>query len=154
MADSKVTFLSSSGVNPMQALEDALKAQPSEEAMLYAGARQITRIRERTAQGLDVNGAPFTPYTKAYAKVRTKKGRNVTPVDLLMSGRLMDSLQVEVRSETEFAITVQDADAAIYGRAHNEGLGNLPQRRFFDTSADEIAEMQKDVFTFDRVTRK
>jgi hypothetical protein len=149
MPDTTVTFLSSTGTDPAQVLTKAATVLPSEEAMLYTGARQITRIRERTAKGIDVNGSPFKPYTKRYAKFRVKKGRNPSPVDLTMSGRLLNSMQVEVRGPDEFAITVQDVEAATYGKAHNEGNGRVPRRRFVDTSPQELLEMRNDLFGFD-----
>lgn len=124
-------------------------AVPSEEAMLYAGARQITRIRTRTGQGMDVDQQPFTPYSKPYAKLRGKRGRKTIPVDLTMSGRMLGSMQAEVQSPKSFSITVTDADAAVYGKAINDGAGNQPERRFFDTSDPELVEMQKDLIEFE-----
>lgn len=147
---SEIKFIGPNGADPQQALTDALDVLPSEEAMLNAAGRQITRIRERTEQGKDVNGSEFTPYSEKYAKRREKKGRNVTPVDLTMSGRMLNSMTPEVRSPSQFAITVMDADAAIYGRAHNEGTDKLPQRRFFDVNEEEIAALQTDLFGFDK----
>ena len=121
---------------------------PTSEAMLYAGSRQITRIRERTALGNDVNGSPFAPYSPAYAKARGKSGRNVSPVDLLKSGRMLTSMRVETQGSEEFAITVQDAEAAAYGQAINDGAGHQPQRRFFDTSQAELDAMMNDLVSF------
>jgi hypothetical protein len=148
---SSVTFRGIGTADPEKAIADLLHdVMPTQEAMLFAGYRQITRIRTRTEQGIDVNGAPFADYSSKYKKVRLKRGRNTSPVDLTMSGRLMTSMQVEVRGKDQFAITVLDAEAAAYGRAHNEGLGHMPRRRFFDTSDQELMAVRDDVFTFDR----
>jgi hypothetical protein len=147
---SDVKFLTSDGRDASEVKIHV--PMPSEEAMLYAASQQIRRIRTRTESGVDVHGTPFVPYKRSYAKIRLKKGRNVSPVDLTMSGRMLDSMQAEVRSPQEFAITVQDRDAATYGRAHNEGVpGRLPRRRWFDTSPDEKQQMQKELFGFDKL---
>jgi hypothetical protein len=127
----------------------AKTAHPSAEAMLYAGQREITRIRKRTLQGTDVDGSPFAPYSKSYAKYRAKRGRNVSPVDLLFHGIMQTSLTVEVRGESAFAIVEKDPKAAVYGRAHNEGNSRLPKRRWFDTNTAELGEMTKDLLAFD-----
>lgn len=151
----KVSFTTANrAVLPPEAIKEiALSVMPSPEAMLYAGARQITRIRTRTEQGVNVDRQPFVPYSKAYAKLRVKRGRKTRPVDLTMSGRMLGSLQAEVESPTSFSIAVTDATAAVYGKAHNEGLGNVPERRWFDTSDFELAEMQKDLIEFGAAAR-
>lgn len=139
---------------PPEAIKQiALSVIPSPEAMLYAGARQIARIRTRTEQGVDVDQQMFTPYSKQYAKLRVKRGRKTTPVNLTMSGRMLGSMQAEVESPTSFSISVTDATAAIYGKAINEGSGHQPERRFFDTSDFELSEMQKDLVEFGAAAR-
>lgn len=149
---SKVSFTGPRGQLPAEAIKE-LEASiiPSPEAMLFAGARQITRIRTRTMQGLDVDQQPFTPYSKAYSKLKAKKGREITPVDLTMSGRMFGSMQSTVESPTSFSISVTDVEAAVYGKAINEGSGTQPERRFFDTSDPELAEMQKDLIEFGKL---
>ena len=142
---SNATFTGPGGSDPQEFILKALQVQPTPEAMHYAGAREITRIRQRTAQGTDVDGQPFAPYSPRYAKQRVAKGRNAAPVDLLMSGRMLTSMQVEIVSPTSFAISVTDADAQVYGRAHNDGAGHMPRRRFFDTSKTELDEMARDL---------
>jgi len=148
---SQVTFTSSTGADPIAALDIfiARSSKPSTEAMLYAGQRQITRIRQRTMQGTDVDGSPFAPYSKRYAKYRASRGRNVSPVDLLFTGIMQTSMTVEARGEASFAIVEKDPKAAVYGRAHNNGNSRLPRRRWFDTNTVELGEMTKDLLAFD-----
>jgi hypothetical protein len=52
------------------------------------------RIKRRTGQGKDVDGAPFAPYSTRYAKQRRQAGRNDKPVTLLLSGAMLASMQV------------------------------------------------------------
>lgn len=60
-----VTLRTSSGQAPEQVILRIARAiKPTHEDLLYAGQRQITRILERTARGVDVNGRPFAPYSK------------------------------------------------------------------------------------------
>jgi hypothetical protein len=51
-------------------------AEPLKSDLLYAGKRQKTRILDRTAKGLDVNGAAFAPYntTRPYYYYPGNKG--------------------------------------------------------------------------------
>lgn len=146
---SKVSFTAEPGQLPEEAIKELTASiMPTEEAMLYTAARQITRIRTRTIQGVDVDQQPFVPYSPAYAKQRLRTGRKTVPVDLTKSGRMFASMQGQVESPKSFAIAVTDIDAAVYGQAINEGSGHQPERRFFDTSDTELAEMQKDLMGF------
>jgi hypothetical protein len=118
---------------------------PTEADMLLAGANQTTRIRQRTQEGIDVNGVPFAPYSPGYAKTRAKAGRNTTPVDLLFSGRMLTSMVPQVTGPNTFAISVMDQDAQTYGPALNDGKGRMPERKFFSTSQQELNAMAADL---------
>ena len=142
---SSVTFTSSKGEDPQTVLASIVDSwRPTEEQMLYAAAKQITRIRTRTAAGRDVNGAAFPDYSPAYAKRRAKAGRNAT-VDLTFSGKGLAAMAAEVHSADSFAIAYQDDEIATYMQAQNDGNERLPARRFFDTSPEELNEMAVDL---------
>lgn len=80
---SEATFKGPSGKSPMEfILELAKDALPTEGDAIYAAQRQRSRILERTANGVDVDGAPFEPYsTKGpYYYYPNKVGRNKASV--------------------------------------------------------------------------
>lgn len=64
--------------DPILILADIEKAlKPQRADMLYVGGLQVSRIRERTARGVDYTGQPFTPYKNSgpvywYPSVHTK----------------------------------------------------------------------------------
>ncbi len=63
------SFLTDSGEDPgrhILKIEAATRATTGD--LLNAGQILRTRIRERTAQGIDANGAPFAAYSPGYAK--------------------------------------------------------------------------------------
>jgi hypothetical protein len=149
-----VSFTSSTGETVENAITRIIDGfMPSTEAMLFAGSRQLTAIRERTQAGMDVDGAPFVDYSEKYAKFRSKHGRNVEPVDLLFSGRGLASLQVEVRGPDSFAIASVDPEAAVYMQAQNDGNERLPARHFFDCNSQELAQVSEDLFGFDKAAK-
>lgn len=143
-----VTFETVNGGDPDKALTDLFRnILPTADRMQAAAAAQIARIRHRTQQGVDVDGNPFAPYAESTVKQRTRKGLSSSPVDLTVSGAMLGAMETEIRSDTEFAIAVNDADIAIRGQAINEGTSRMPQRRFFDTSTDELALMRDELFS-------
>jgi hypothetical protein len=130
-----VRFTTSSGGDPEHELLQLFRqSMPTSADMIRAADGQIARIKTRTAEGRDVNGVPFEPYTPQYSKTRTKRGLSVTPVDLRSSGRMLDSMQPEVLSPNSFAVVISDAEADAYAGSINES------RRFFDTSRDELQQ--------------
>jgi hypothetical protein len=50
------------------------------------------QIRKRTAEGDDIDGSKMAEYKPSYRKVRAKAGRNVTPVDLFLSGDMINNM--------------------------------------------------------------
>lgn len=52
-------------------------------------------ITKRTAAGDDANDQKFDAYTEDYAKTRAKKNLQVTPVNLKVTGNLLDSISAE-----------------------------------------------------------
>lgn len=56
--------------------------------------KAIQIIRARTGRGLDVNLRPFRPYSPSYAKKRRDSGLRAKPVNLRVTGRMLDSMRV------------------------------------------------------------
>lgn len=142
-----VVFRSKSGKDPVKAITDLLRdVLPTRGAMQHAGELQIARIRARTLAGNDVDGQQFAPYSPQYAKKRQQAGKRSAPPNLRFTNRMLGSLNVEVRSERQFAIVVTDEEARAYGAANNYGSSRgLPARRWFDTSDEELGQMMTDL---------
>lgn len=60
----------------------------------------MSRIKERTSAGKDVDGTPFAPYSAKYAFFRQKKGRPIDKVDLFFSGSMMSSMTMEAEESS------------------------------------------------------
>ena len=52
----------------------------------------IAKIQLRTSQGVDVDGAPFTPYSPGWEKFRQKTGHPTDKVNLFFHGTMMSSM--------------------------------------------------------------
>ena len=101
---------------------------------------EATRIVQRTQSGKDVNDQAFAPYSKAYAKVRQKKGRKTSPVDLLFTGKMLAAIQTRIR---RFA---QGIEATIYFSSPQEAAkaaGNQRLRPFFGLSDEQVGRITK-----------
>lgn len=140
---------------------------PTEGDILYAMQRLRTRILERTAKGVDVEGRPFAPYSKKYAKKRDKSGRNVTPVDLTWSGRMRNSIQIaadtlrfppgtseERIGPRDFKQRASEGRVGIYdpenaakasGMQGDERAKGMPERRFLASSDADNIEVAEDI---------
>jgi len=118
--------------------------QNKKPAMTAAILQAQTIIKTRTAKGVDVDGAPFKPYSKTYAAFRSKKGLSTTP-DLMFRGAMMASMKATA-SKNEgvlFFNTSENAKKAAF---------NNRTRRFFDLSKKELTRIQQVYFR--RLTRE
>jgi len=92
------------------------------------GKRYTDKIVDNTTQSKTKEGSKFpdNTYSKEYAK---KKGRT-GPVDLLLSGDMLNSLRGKISGTREITISIEGSTAP---RAHGHitGGGNLPRRDFF-----------------------
>ena len=107
------------------------------EALTEANEEIQAHDTERTRGGRDVEGHPFLRYTPKYAKYgRAAKGLRTSPVDLTVTGKLLDTIKSKV-SITGDTITLS-REIAPSQQAKAEGLQK--KRRFFGHSkrADEI----------------
>jgi hypothetical protein len=99
-------------------------------ALTAAADTAINIILKRTEAGYDVNGSRFARYSKAYAERRQAKGRNVYPVTLSFTGRMLGSMSQKR----------QGNDAVIYfrgGENNKKAAFNNRTRQFFDLSSRE-----------------
>lgn len=54
------------------------------------------RIQKRTAEGEDVDGKAFEPYSPAYAAARSAAGHPANVVNLFFTGSMMSSMDFEI----------------------------------------------------------
>ena len=62
------------------------------------------RIVKRTRKGQSVDGSPFRPYTQAYAKVKREATGSSAPVNLTVSGGMLNALTIT--EVTENSVTL------------------------------------------------
>lgn len=113
-------------------------------AMSAAVLQARTIITQRTARGVDVDGAPFKPYTKTYAAFRRSRGRSTTP-DLMFTGRMLASMKAKADKNKGVLFFSRSEEA-------RKAAFNNRTRRFFDLSKDELRRIQKVYFR--RLTRE
>lgn len=66
----------------------------SPQIMRELGLLARETIRRRTMRGLDESGRPFQPYSATYAKQKGKELGKSSPVDLTVSGGMLNALQI------------------------------------------------------------
>lgn len=100
----------------------------------------ITHIQDRTFAGLDKNNNPFPKYTKEYAEFKGSQD-----VDLLLSGEMMDSIQLLSHSSGEINIGFNKSNNALNGKAEGNikgSYGGEPNKKkardFLGIDPDEL----------------
>jgi hypothetical protein len=77
------------GRGPSRAQMDAA----ARKALKAVGAQAASLIRRNAEAGLDERGNPLAPYSTNYRWKKAGSGRNVNPVDLTLSGKLLGALK-------------------------------------------------------------
>jgi hypothetical protein len=103
------------------------------EGIKTAAAVSRSIIIDRTRSGRDVDGKTMKPYTDAYAEEKARLGKDVSVVNMTLSGRGLDSMHLNEHKELTFS-----ADA--YPRME----GNARFRKYFGLN---------DKVDFPRITR-
>ena len=70
------------------------------EDMREVGLLVRERIYTRTISGIDVDGAPFAPYSPDYEKRKIAALGSASPVNLQVSGNMLNHMQI-VQVETD-----------------------------------------------------
>lgn len=96
----------------------------------------IFNIQDRTADGKDVDGQPFTPYSKSYKMIREEKGLPSGKVDLFFTGSMMSAMTYVVKPNSVkifFQSTQDKKGSSNVDKAYylNEN------RKFFSISYDQ-----------------
>lgn len=100
-------------------------------------------MKVRTLKGKDVDNNAFVPYAERTKKSRSKRGRQVSVVDLFDTGKMFAGIGSRVLSDTEAIVAPYDAFAGKKAIIHQLGLGHNPQRKFFGISSNDPAPIQK-----------
>lgn len=116
-------------------IEDNLELKREEKLELADGALRM--IQAQTDRGLDMWGDPFAPYSEEYLEFLENTGRETT-VDLLLEGHMRASgtsggwpVSKEV-GELAVTITFTSEREKMKAMGHHRGLGNLPERPWFN----------------------
>lgn len=124
---------------PEHAAEHILRlgamAVPTAADLLFAGEIIRAKILERTSQGIDADGASFTPYSESYRKAKTRQLGHADTVDLFGPSRhvhMLNTLLVSVDNMEQAAPTNAPAsllqvgfwneETARRASVHNEGM--------------------------------
>lgn len=121
------------------------KLLPTQQDMKEMAGDAMNTIKKRTAEGQDVNGAAFAPYSPQYGDYRAKKGRSET-VNLMFHGRMLGSLSVE-GIPNGARLFFRDRERSAIAYYHQTGQGDNPQREFFGLSDSEMRQLTDKLFT-------
>ena len=92
----------------------------------------------RTRRGQSVSGGSFAPYSEKYEKRRRKLGLPTSPVDLTVTGAMLD-LETRISQEGSGASVRFSTPSAAddYASVHQEGGNGIPQRKFLGMSEQQ-----------------
>lgn len=74
----------------------AKKLEAGEKALAQEMELHLTRISQNTQRGKRFDGTKMNRYSKKYAANKVRAGRNATPVDLRLTGNMMQAMTSEV----------------------------------------------------------
>lgn len=107
-------------------------------------SRELPIIRreivERTRSGNDADGGSFASYSDAYAKAKAAALGSSTPVNLTVTGGMLDSMATRVVNNAEGVfgeITIEGSfnqDKAVWNQGGNPAI---PARRFMALSTEQ-----------------
>lgn len=108
--------------------------------MTAVGEQGITMIQKRTQAGRDASGAQFPMYSLAYARKRSKSGRQISSPDLTWTGSMLGNMATKFEGPGKAAIIFTKTKDAI------KALGNIRKRNFFAiTQRQEIEALSREL---------
>ena len=127
-------------------LDKTVKALPSEidKALAMTAMQGINIIEDRTSEGRGYLGA-FRPYSPAYAKFRSNRGRQITPVNLNFTGRMLSSMasrRVSRGVQEIYFTRAEEARKAYYHNVTGAGKGRIT-RKFFGFNQNEKSALAR-----------
>ena len=96
------------------------------KGLLRAGLQLKEIILDKTDRGFDQDGKRFVPYSKSYSD---EKGK--TTVNLQDTNRMLQSIDSKVKNKNTVQIYFRSQRQAKKALWHQQGMGNLPVRKFF-----------------------
>ena len=91
-----------------------------------AGVQLKEIILERTDKGIDLNKRKFITYSPMYSALKGK-----TVVNLQDTNRMLQSIDSKIKNKNQVQIYFRSQSQAKKALWHQQGMGNLPQRKFF-----------------------
>jgi len=124
------------GVSQVSRRFKELLARLGPRLMGEIGMFLMTRIKTRTAAGVDVNKSAFKPYSASYAFFRQKKGRPIDKVDLFFTGSMMSSMTYTTTADQTRVFFAPSQDRS--GQSNPAKAYYLNQKReFFGISEED-----------------
>ncbi len=117
----------------VQALE---KANFTEDMLSEIAIMIMGQIKDRTVDGVDVDGRSFTKYSDSYAKWRKKEGYSTSPVDLTFSGHMLSAM-TSTSTAKEAKIFFMDTKDTKNVSAPDKAFWNNEDREFFGLSKND-----------------
>ena len=96
------------------------------QGLEQAGVQLKEIILERTDRGVDFNKSKFAGYSPMYSALKSK-----TIVNLQDTNRMLQSIDSKIRNKNKVQIYFRSQAQAKKALWHQQGMGNLPQRKFF-----------------------
>lgn len=127
-------------------LDNTVKALPAEidKALAITAMHGINMIQDRTESGRGYDGI-FRPYSPAYAKFRSVKGRQITPVNLNFTGRMLSAIasrRVSRGVQEIYFTRAEEARKAYFHNVTGAGKGRIT-RRFFGFNETEKSKLRQ-----------
>lgn len=105
-----------------------IKIDLLDKTFYQATGLEVARsVIKRTQSGKDVDGASFKPYSKSYAAYRAEKGRQVAPVNLTFSAKMLNAIKNEATDKRARVFLTGNEGFKAYSNEHRG-------RRFFNIS--------------------
>lgn len=108
-------------------LKELLGYTPSEQQKRVFYDLIVDKMVERTANGKDISGRNFTPYSANYAE---RKGVSRNSVDLILTGEMLNSFEESQRQRNVVKVKVSEGENTLKSYNHNVG-DTLPRRTYF-----------------------
>jgi len=96
------------------------------QGLEQAGIQLKEIILERTDKGFDMNKSKFTSYSPMYSAL---KGKSV--VNLQDTNRMLQSIDSKILNKNKVQIYFRSQSQAKKALWHQQGMGKLPERKFF-----------------------
>lgn len=138
---SKKVELRIDGIPPLRNLLSVLSGGfDSKQLMSEIGMFILTAIKLRTAEGVDVDGTTFEPYTPKYAFFRASKGHQVDDVDLFFTGSMMSAMTY-LADESKVVAYFLNTEDKSGTKNPNKAAWLNEKREFFALSEDDITDI-------------